>query len=255
MLLNHLGLTIQGLPQYFIKLGLAEEHFIEGYPDPVFSPVNTAAHALYLVCLLLGFAILPYLLGAVSVPRFYCKAVKSTDIYTLGSNKGELNDVWTCVGKWHAVACLALEALKVLICLALGFLCLGADGAAIAGFFCVIGEMMPIWHKMRGSRGFETAALCVLILSPLTFAILLLIFVVVFFGMRYRTAARLFPALLYPLIARAFSINTNPTMVLLSVGVVALMIFSHWKNMRAMLEREEQRIEFGKKKHDGEDAA
>ena len=255
MFLNHLGLTIQGLPQFFIKLGLAEEHFIEGYPDPVFAPINTAAHALYLVCLVLGFAILPYLLGSVSIPRLYAKKVKGVNLLKLGTGKGEVCDVWVHVGKWHAIACLALELLKVICCYACGFLCLGADGAAIAGFFCVLGEMMPIWHKMRGTRGFETAALCVLVLSPLVFGILLLIFLIVFFGMRFRTAARLFPTLLYPLIARAFCMDGNPTMVLLSVGVVALMIFSHWKNMKAMFDREEQRMEFGKKKADKEDEA
>ena len=249
MFLDYLSHFIPGLPQLFIALGLAEVHVIEEYET--FVPVNTAAQALYIVCLLLGFAVLPYLLGSVSIPRLYAKRVKRIDLLKLGSGKGEICDVWAHVGKRHAVACLALEAVKVLLCLALGFFCRGADGAAVAGFFCVIGEVLPVFHKMRGSRGFETAALCVLILSPLTFGILLLIFAVVFLGMRFRTAARLFPTLLYPLIASAFLMNANPTMVLLSVGVVALMIFSHWKNIRAMLDREEERMEFKKKK--GED--
>ncbi len=251
MFLDYLNHFIPGLPQLFIALGLAEIHVIEEYET--FYPVNTAAQALYLACLVLGFAILPYLLGAVSVPRLYCKRVKGVDIYALGTGKGEIGDVWTSVGKWHAVACFVLEALKVFLCLAIGFFCRGADGAAIAAFFCVIGEMMPVFHKMRGSRGFETAALCTLILSPLTFGILLLIFVIVFLGMRFRTAARLFPTLLYPLIASAFLMNANPTMVLLSVGVVALMIFSHWGNIRNMLDREEERIEFKRKKADTEE--
>lgn len=253
MFLDYLSTFIPKLPQLFLALGLADVQKIDEFET--FHPVNGAAQALFILCLVLGFAVLPYLLGAVSVPRLYCKKVKGMDIYKLGSGKGEIGDVWAHVGKWHAVACFALELLKVILCLALGFFCIGADGAAVAGFFCVIGEVMPIWHKMRGSRGFETAALCVLILDPLTFGVLLLIFLIVFLGMRFRTAARLFPTLLYPLIANAFLKAANPTAVLLSVGVVALMIFSHWKNMRAMLEREEQRMEFGKKKADGEDQA
>lgn len=253
MFLDYLSTFIPKLPQLFLALGLADVQKIDEFET--FHPVNGAAQALFILCLVLGFAVLPYLLGAVSIPRLYCKKVKGVDIYKLGSGKGEIGDVWAHVGKWHAIACFALELLKVMLCLALGFFCIGADGAAVAGFFCVIGEVMPIWHKMRGSRGFETAALCVLILDPLTFGVLLLIFLIVFLGMRFRTAARLFPTLLYPLIANAFLKAANPTAVLLSVGVVALMIFSHWKNMRAMLEREEQRMEFGKKKADGEDQA
>ena len=253
MFLDYLSTFIPKLPQLFLALGLADVQKIDEFDT--FHPINGAAQALFILCLVLGFAVLPYLLGAVSIPRFYCKKVKGLDIYKLGSGKGEIGDVWAHVGKWHAIACFALELLKVMLCLALGFFCIGADGAAVAGFFCVIGEVMPIWHKMRGSRGFETAALCILILDPLTFGVLLLIFLIVFLGMRFRTAARLFPTLLYPLIANAFLKAANPTAVLLSVGVVALMIFSHWKNMRAMLEREEQRMEFGKKKTDGEEQA
>ncbi len=251
MFLDYLSLFIVDVPRLFIKLGLAEAQTFEG--QEIFHPVNTAAQALFILCLILGFAVLPYLLGAVSIPRLYCKKVKRLDLCALGSGKGEIGDVWRCVGKWHGIACFALEAVKVLLCMTLGFFCLGADGAAVAGFFCVLGEMLPVWNKMRGSRGFETAALCLLVLSPLTFGILLAIFLVVFLGMRFRTAARLFPTLLYPLIASAFLMNANPTAVLLSVGVVVLMVFSHWQNMRNMLEREEPRIEFGKRKQDAEE--
>ena len=252
MFLDYLSYFIVDVPRLFIKLGLAEALTVEGHD--IFHPVNAGAQALFILCLILGFAILPYLLGSVSVPRLYCKKVKGIDLGNLGSGKSEILDVWTCVGKWHAVACFALEAGKVVLCLTLGFFCLGADGAAIAGFFCVIGETLPVWNKMRGSRGFETAALCVLVLSPLTFGILLVIFVIVFFGMRFRTAARLFPTLLYPLIASAFLMNANPTAVLTSVGVVALMLFTHWKNVQNMFNREEPRLEFSKKKHEEEQA-
>ena len=253
MFLDYLSYMIPGLRDLFLWLGLATMQEFEGYNT--FVPNNTAVHTLYILCLVLGFAVIPYLLGSVSIPRLYVKKVKGMKLQKRGTGKGEICDVWAHVGKWHAIACLGLELLKVLCCLLCGFLCLGADGAAIAGFFCVIGEMMPVWHKMRGTRGFETAALCVLILSPLTFGILLLIFAIVFFGMRFRTAARLFPTLLYPLIASAFLMNANPTMVLLSVGVVALMIFSHWNNMKAMFDREEQRMEFRRKKNGEEEQA
>ena len=245
MYLDELSKYIIGLPRLFINLGLAEVRLVEEVET--FHPVNAAAQALYLICLLLGFAILPYLIGSIRIPHLYCRR-KKIDLCKLGSKQGEIGDVWRFVGKGHAIACFALELGKVIFCLALGFFCRGADGAAIAAFFCVIGEIMPIWNKMRGTRGFETAALSILVLSPLVFGVLLVIFAVVLVGMRFRTAARVFPTLLYPLIASAFVMNVNPTMVLLSVFTVALMLFSHWKNIRAMMEREEPRLEFKKKK-------
>lgn len=251
MLLDFLSTFIKGLPDLFILLGLADVQVVEGVNT--FHPVNTGAQALYLICLILGFAILPYLLGSVSVPRFYCKKVAGVDIYKLGTQRGELGDVWKYVGKGHAIACWALEILKIMLCMTFGLLCRGADGAAFAAFFCLLGDILPVWHKMRGTRGFETAAICTLILDPLTFAILLVIYLIVLIGMRYSTTARVFPTLLYPLIASAFLMNPNPTAVLMSVGVVAVLIFSHWKNIQAMFNREEPRLEFKKKKQTEEE--
>lgn len=253
MFLDYLSHIIPGLPQLFIALGLAEIHVIGEVET--FYPVNTGAQALYLACLLLGFAVLPYLIGSIRIPALYCRRVRHLDLCTAGTQKGEIGDVWRCVGKWHGIAVFALELGKVIVCLTFGFFCRGADGAGIAAFFCVLGEILPVWNKMRGTRGFETAALCLLVLSPMVFAILLLIFVIVLVGMRFRTAARIFPTLLYPLIASAFLMNANPTAVLFSVGIVALMLFSHWKNIRAMMDREEPRIDsFFKKKQKEEDA-
>ena len=251
MYLDILSQYIVGLPDLIVWLNLASWKEIE---ESFFTLEYTgvAAQALHLILLLIGAAVIPYLLGSISVPRFYCRRVEGVDIYALGGQRGELWDVWRHVGKGHAVACFALEVLKVLVCLALGYFTLGrgagADGAAIAAFFCILGDAMPVWHKMRGTRGFEIAAITVCILAPLVFAVLLVIYLIVLIGMRFSTAARLFPVLLYPLIASAFMNAFNPTLVLLSVGVVAVMLFTHWKNIRAMMERQEPRLEFGKKK-------
>lgn len=254
MLLDFLSKFIQGLPDLFVWLGLASVGTVEGESSVVYN--NAGALALYLICLISCVAILPYLLGSVSVPRFYCKKVVGIDVYKLGTQRGELGDVWKYVGKKHAIACWALEILKIMLCMAFGFFAMGedgADGAAIAAFFCLLGDVLPIWHKMRGTRGFETAAICTLILDPLTFAILLVIYLIVLIGMRYSTTARVFPTLLYPLIASAFLMNPNPTAVLMSVGMVAVLMFSHWKNIQAMFNREEPRLEFKKKKQTEEE--
>ena len=256
MFLDFLSNFIVGIPQLFLHLGWLEIVSFENYES--IQPINSGVMVLYIACLVLGFAIIPYLIGSISIPRLYCKKVKGMDLQRLGSGKCEIGDVWAHVGKGHALACFALEAVKVAICMAFGFFALGtgdgADGAAVAAFFCVIGEILPIWSKMRGSRGFETAAIGLLILSPYTFGVLLLVFVIVFLGMRFRTPARLFPTLLYPLVSSAFDQSANPTMVFLSVGVVALMLFTHWKNVQGMFNREEPRIEFSKKKNEEEQA-
>lgn len=235
-----------GLAQWLVSLGLGEFRTIEDatVTFQTFHTLGTGGMLVYVALITLICAIVPYLLSSVAVPRLYCRLIGKMP----EGKRIELGDVWRGVGKWHTIACIGLELLLAYLCIQIGALAVGAVGAAIAGFFCVMGETLPIWHKMRGTRGFEMAAICALILSPPVFAVLLLIWGIVLLGMRYATAARVFPTLLYPLIARVFMMNSNPTMVLLSVAIVALMLFSHWKNIRAMMDREEPRLEFGKNK-------
>ncbi len=248
-----------GIARLLVAMGLAEFRTVteeSGLVYTTFHTLGTGGMILNLVLILALCVVIPYLVCSIAIPLTYCRKVgKMGKVGKVGKvNKTatlknvELGDVWRGVGKWHAVACTAIKAAACYLCLQIAGLALGADGAAIAAFFCVMGSMLPIWHKMNGSRGFETAAICILFLSPLVFGILLVIYVIVLVGMRYATPARLFPTLLYPLVARAFMMDSNPTMVLLSVGVVALMLFSHWKNIRAMLNREEPRLQFKKNK-------
>ena len=237
-----------GIARLLVAMGLAEFRTITeeatGLTYTTFHTLGTGGMILNLVLILASCVIIPYLVCSVAIPLTYCRKIgKNSALKSV-----ELGDVWRDVGKWHAVACTAIKATACYLCIQLAGLALGADGAAIAGFFLVLGSILPIWRKMNGSRGFETAAICALFLSPLVFGILLIIYLIVLVGIRYATPARLFPTLLYPLVARAFMMDSNPTMVLLSVGIVALMIFSHWKNIRAMLNREEPRLEFKKNK-------
>lgn len=237
-----------GIARLMVALGLGEFRSITeettGLTYTTFHTLGTGGMLLNLLLILAACVVVPYLVCSIAIPLTYTRKVGKT----ASLKNVELGDVWRGVGKWHAVACTAIKAVACYLCIQLAGLALGADGAAIAAFFCVMGSILPIWRKMNGSRGFETAAICILFLSPLVFGILLLIYAIVLVGMRYATPARLFPTLLYPLVARAFMMDSNPTMVLLSVGIVALMLFSHWKNIRAMLNREEPRIEFKKKK-------
>lgn len=233
-----------GIAQLLLRLGLAELRSVEGTDQQYAAFGSTWSFALYLVLIVLFCVVIPYLLCSVAVPRTYCRLIHKLP----DSKRIEIGDVWRYVGKRHAVSVTAIKVIVCYVCIQIGGLALSSEGAAIAAFFCVLGCAMPIWHKTRGSRGFEAAAICTLILSPLVFGVLLLIYLIVLIGMRYATAARIFPTLLYPLIASAFMMDTNPTMVLLSVVIVALMFFTHWPNIKAMLNREEPRLTFGKRK-------
>lgn len=233
-----------GIAQLLVRLGLAELRTAEGAGEQYAAFGSNWSIALYLVMIVLFCVVIPYLLCSVAVPRTYCRLIHKLP----ESKRIEIGDVWRGVGKRHALSVVAIKVIVCYVCIQIGGLALNSEGAAIAAFFCVLGCAMPIWHKTRGSRGFEAAAICALILSPLVFGVLLLIYLIVLIGMRYATAARIFPTLLYPLIASAFMMNTNPTMVLLSVAIVALMFFTHWPNIKAMLNREESRLTFGKKK-------
>ncbi len=239
--------AFNGLARLLVKLGLAQFNTVveeSGQTFTTFHTLGMGGMLAYLALIVLSCILIPLLVCSVAMPRiWWCRVGKKP-----AQKSVEIKDIAREMGIMHAVACMTIEAVLCYACIQLGAVALHAPGASIAAFFCVMGSAFPVWHKMRGARGFETAAICALILSPTVFAFLLVIWAIVLIGMRYATPARLFAVLLYPLISRAFVMESNPTMVLLSVAVVALMLFTHWKNVRAMLDREEPKILLWKKK-------
>ena len=218
--------------------------------------------------------IIPYLLGSVNFGLIISNKKYNDDIRTHGSGNAGTTNMLRTYGAKAAVLTLLGDMLKAVIAVGLGYLIVGTNilvtdpvteqqirfadqyGAAIAGFFVMVGHMFPIFFKFKGGKGVATSGMVVLMISPITCLFCFLVFVIVVVGTRYVSLGSVMGMSLYPIILSAFSGEQNPTARIMAVLMAVAVVYMHRENLKRLLNGTERKISFGKKKAaEGEAAA
>ena len=135
-----------------------------------------------------------YLLGSINSAIILSKVFYGDDIRRHGSgNAGTTNMLRTYGGK-AAILTLVFDMLKTVIAIFIagilfGFQYLAAISVSqelyVAGLFAVLGHIFPIYYRGKGGKGVLCAATMGLMLSPIAFAILILLFVAIVWITKY----------------------------------------------------------------------
>jgi glycerol-3-phosphate acyltransferase PlsY len=140
--------------------------------------------------------------------------------------------------KWAALLTLLLDLLKgsfavlfaVIFCPSL---------VQLAGLFAIAGHIWPIWLGFRGGKGIATAFGVVLVLSwPLALSCLVS-WLMIAITTRYSSVASLITIILSPLYA---FILTQVDLIIFSLVLALLIIFTHRDNIRRLLTGKESQI-------------
>lgn len=198
----------------------------------------------------LACAILPYLLGSINPAILISKVFYHQDIRTQGSGNAGTTNMLRTYGKGAALATFLIDLGKACVAVLLGRFIFGVDGSAIAGFFVILGHMFPLYHRFKGGKGVACLAMVVLTISPISFLILLGIFVIIVVGTRFVSLGSVMCAMLYPLILQAFANNgLNVAMAVLSAMMV---VYMHRANLKRLWNGTESKISFSKKKKEAD---
>lgn len=200
--------------------------------------------------------IIPYLLGSINPAIIFSKLFFHDDVRSHGSGNAGTTNILRTYGKKMAVLTFACDFLKAAISVLLGsFIFYKTIGGAIAGLFVIIGHMFPLYYKFKGGKGVACAVAVVLILEPLTFACLFLIFAIIIIGTKYVSLASCMSIGLFPVIVSAFQniyikafghdLGLIPAV---AVIIAVLVIYMHRANLKRLYEGKENKISFGKKK-------
>lgn len=192
--------------------------------------------------------VIPYLLGSVNFALVISKIFYKDDIRNHGSGNAGMTNMLRTYGKKAAAGTLLCDLLKAVISVWLGLWFFGEIGAYIAGLFCVLGHIFPIFFKFKGGKGVATVAAMVLTLNPLAFLILFIIFVIIVATTRYISLGSVLCMLLYPALTYALGGVGFPT--LFSFMVAAIVVFMHRSNIKRLLSGTENKVSFSKKSQD-----
>lgn len=202
-----------------------------------------------------------YLLGSINTAIVVSKLLYKDDIRNHGSGNAGLTNVLRTYGKGAAALTLLGDVLKTVIAILISGLLFGLhyEGGIslqhygyVAALFAVLGHIFPIYYKFKGGKGVLSTAAAALVLTPIPFLILILLFIAIVAGSKYVSLGSVSVAVLYPVVVNgyfAFALGGTPNGILslCTIILAILIVWCHRENLKRISEKTERKLSFKKK--------
>ena len=191
----------------------------------------------------LAIALISYLLGSINSAVIISKKMYGNDVRNLGSGNAGMTNMFRSFGVKAGLLTLAGDVLKALFSVVLGFCLLGCPGQYAAGFFCMLGHLFPVYFHFKGGKGVIVSAITILLIDPLVFLALLVIFALMFAATQIISASSITAAFFFPLVVYAFNARKPNIMYLFFSLLMALFVIGmHKENIHRLLNRTEKKF-------------
>lgn len=231
-------------------MSLIEKIFSSGIVGDYF--LNGTNETLGLVLFIISVAVViiaAYLLGSINFAIIISGKKYKQDIRDHGSKNAGMTNMMRTYGKKAAGLTLLGDALKAVAACLVGYVLIGSLGAYIAGLFCILGHIFPIFYRFKGGKGVVTTAVAILMCNPIVFAILFLLFVIIVLFTKYISLGSVVCVMLYPLlldsVSRIFTGHPTPYVVFAMITAVVVVV-KHWGNIKRLAEGKESKFSFKK---------
>lgn len=224
---------------------------------------------LIIALIFLAIAVASYLLGSINFAIIFTWAFKKKDIRDYGSGNAGLTNVVRSTGKLPALLTLIFDLTKCFTSILLGYVLIkniswfGCDriidpiyGKYIAGFFCFLGHIFPIYYRFRGGKGVLTLLAVGLACNIKISIICLSIFILIFIIGRIVSIASVIAVFSVPFAVAVFPSNyitegqfliPQHTFEIIMLSLFSIIIIlKHIPNMKRLAKGEEKRLSFNK---------
>lgn len=224
--------------------------------------------------------IVPYLLGSINSAVLISRLFYGADIRTQGSGNGGLTNMHRVYGGKAAGLVLLGDVLKMVLSLLIVGLFYGMQYGVIydaldptklvppetgfayafasnpllyvAGTLCILGHIFPVYFKFKGGKGVLCTAAMVLVLSPIVFVTLFLVFLLILLVTHYVSLSSMVVGLLYPFVLNRVSLffcgaAPGGLVPLLTILVGLLILYCHRTNLVRLKEKRENKFYFRKR--------
>lgn len=209
-------------------------------------------------------AVISYLLGSCNSSIIVVRLLKHEDVREHGSKNAGLTNTLRCYGKFPALLTLIGDLGKGIVSVLfsiLVFRIIIGEGSFnsqtvgyISGIFAILGHIFPIYYGFRGGKGVLVSSSILLVIDPLTFAIIIPFFAVVLLISKYVSVASISAAVFYPVLTfllhyfvQHLPLNTCLTHTALVAVTSILLIYMHRTNIQRLRNGTENK--FFKKKN------
>ena len=213
----------------------------------VFAPGAELNFGIYLICLLAVMAA-AYVCGSFSSAITFSKLMYKEDIRTKGSGNAGMTNMMRNYGIGPAALTLLGDMLKTMVGMLIGTLLLGVNGAYIAGLFCVLGHVIPVFYKFKGGKGVAATVMIILYLDVTAFLIVGVIFVLLVWATKYLSLGSVMLALTFPLILYRNDpvVHDRPIRLFITFIIAGIVVFLHRANIKRIMNGTESKFKFKK---------
>lgn len=203
-----------------------------------------------LLCCLIG-----YFVGSINFAIILSKKYND-DVREHGSKNAGATNMLRTYGKKAALLTFLGDFVKAIVVCFIGRFCWGILGAYLAGLFCVLGHVFPIFFKFRGGKGVSATAGVMLACDVPTFLIIFVLYFGVFLTSKFVSAASVMSALMYPFIL--FELNqllpeiyrVDGFCIIFAMIISIVVVVKHIENIKRILNGTESKTYlFGKNKN------
>ena len=199
----------------------------------------------------------PYLLGSISPAILISTRVCGKDIRTVGRKTAGTYNMLLSYGPKMAAASALCEFLLGFSAVWFGRFIWETNGAGLAVFFVVFGNLFPMFHKLSGGKGVATMLGTAVALHPIIGLLLIFVFFLSLLASKLVTFGSVAIAGLFPIFVRAFA--NDGLQLAMAVFVAGFIIWVHRHNYRRVQDGKEEKFYFKtyfrkKKAEDSDDA-
>jgi glycerol-3-phosphate acyltransferase PlsY len=186
-----------------------------------------------------------YLLGSMPFGYWLVRLLRGEDVRERGSGNIGATNVWRTYGRRYGIPVMLLDVAKGFVPALVGALVAGDLVGVLAGGAAMAGHWRPLFLGLRrGGKTVATAGGVLWAVAPLVALVAAVVWLVLFFGVRYASVASMGAALSLPLLAWLFG---EPWPVVAFGGLAALAVLAlHRANISRLRSGTESRFEFGR---------
>lgn len=181
---------------------------------------------------------LAYLIGSVS-GSLWLGRLRQVDIRTFGSGNAGGTNALRAQGFMFALGVVIIDIGKGVLATSLPvWLTWGSVAHPSAAFYCafaaVVGHCYPVWHGFRGGKGAATAIGGLLVIQPLALVPMLAVWFVSLILTGWVGLSTMLAGL--ALVPALWWLDAGRAKLAFGVAVALFIVFTHRKNIRAMLD-------------------
>ena len=198
-----------------------------------------------------------YMLGSIPSAVWVGKFFHGIDIREHGSKNAGATNTFRVFGNKSGTIVLAMDILKgyaaASIPLLLSHMYIGFKDEVLilqltASFCAIMGHVFPVLAKFKGGKGVASTLGIIIAINPETAFICLGCFIVVFIVWKYVSLGAIVASVLFPFVSYFFMLEDARIMIIFSIMISLIVLFSHRKNMQRLLRGEENKMNFLKHK-------